>query len=107
MIVVESLLQREALLLVFLSLADLLMTYVLLWRGEHFYESNPVAHWFFARWNVAGLAGFKFGMVGLVVVLSETIERHRPGVGRAILLLGSLVALAVTVHGMRLLLAHG
>lgn len=80
------------------------MTYLLLWQGGRFYESNPVAQWFFARWNVAGLTGFKFALVGVIVVLSETIERHRPGVGRAILILGSVAALLVTVHGLRLLL---
>jgi hypothetical protein len=94
-------------LLVALSAADLFMTYILLWTGQHFYESNPVAQWFFARWNVAGLTGFKFALVGLIVVLSEMIERHRPGVGRAILLLGSLAALVVVVHGLRLFMTHG
>ena len=103
----ESRLRGEILLLVVLSLADLLMTYRLLMTGGPFYESNPVAQWFYARWNVAGMTFFKFGMVGFVVVLGETIERHRPGVGRAVLLLGSLVAVVVTVHGFRLLLNHG
>ena len=46
-------------------------------------ELNPVAQWVFVRWNVAGLTVYKFSMVGLIVVLGETIERHRPGVGRA------------------------
>ncbi len=89
-----------------LSAADLLMTYVLLWRGQ-FYEANPVAQWFFARWNVTGLTAFKFGMVALIVILGDTIERQRPGVGRAILLFGCAVAVGVTVHGLRLLMVHG
>jgi Domain of unknown function (DUF5658) len=102
----ESLMPGESLLLVVLSAADLFMTYVLLWRGQ-FYEANPIALWFFNRWNVAGLTSFKFGMVALIVTLSETIERHRPGVGRAILLFGSVAAVLVTVHGFRLLMNHG
>ncbi len=65
-----------------------------------------MAHWFFVRWNIAGMTAFKFGLVGFILILSEIIERHRPGVGRAIMILGSLGALAVTVHGFRLLLAH-
>jgi hypothetical protein len=103
----DSQLQAESMLLVLLSAGDLLMTYTLLWRGSHFYESNPVAQWFFHRWNITGMTGFKFATVGLIVVLSEVIERHRPGWGRAILLLGSLGALVAIVHGLRLLLQHG
>lgn len=100
-------LRAEMMLLVFLSACDLFMTYILLRQGRHFYESNPIANWFFLQWNVAGLTGFKFGLVGLIVVLGETIEHHRPNVGRAILLLGSLGALLAVVQGLRLLLLHG
>jgi hypothetical protein len=103
----DSRLQSEATLLVLLSACDLFMTYTLLWQGAHFYESNPVAQWFFARWNIAGMTAYKFAMVGLIIVLSETIERHRPGWGRAIVLLGGLAALVATVQGLRLLLQHG
>lgn len=98
---------NETSLLVVLSAGDLLMTYTLLRQGSHFYESNPVAHWFFSRWNIAGMTAFKFGVVAVVVVLGETIERHRPGVGRAILMLGCLGAILVIAQGFRLLLAHG
>lgn len=103
----ESRLQNETALLVLLSAGDLFMTYTLLWQGAHFYESNPVAQWFFQRWNIAGMTAYKFAMVGIIVVLSETIERHRPGWGRAIVLLGGLAALIATIHGLRLLLHHG
>lgn len=102
----HSQLRTEALLLILLSLGDLLMTYLLLWQGGNFYEANPVAQWFFVRWNIAGMTAFKFALVSVILVLSEIIERHRPGIGRAIMLLGCLTALAVTVHGFRLLLAH-
>ncbi|MDR3639017.1 MAG: DUF5658 family protein [Isosphaeraceae bacterium] len=102
-----SRLETETTLLVLLSAADLFMTYTLLWQGAHFYESNPIAQWFFQRWNIAGMTAYKFGMVGVIVVLSETIERHRPGWGRAIVLLGGLAALVAAVHGLRLLLQHG
>jgi hypothetical protein len=98
---------NETLLLIALSVGDLLMTYTLLRSGSHFYESNPIAQWFFSRWNIAGMTAFKFGVVAIVVVLGETIERHKPGVGRAILMLGCLGAVIVIIHGFRLLLAHG
>lgn len=102
---VPSLLPAESLLFVVLSAADLLMTYRLLWRGP-FFEANPIARWFFVRWNIAGMTLFKFGLAIFIIVLAETIERHRPRVGRAILLLGSLAAAAVFIHGLRLHWAH-
>jgi len=103
----DLLLRNEGLVLVILSVGDLLMTYLLLWRGGHFYEANPLAGWFFARWNIAGMTAFKFGLVGVIVVVCEAIERNRPGVGRAIIIFGCAGALGVTLHGLRLLAAHG
>jgi hypothetical protein len=102
----RSLLPGESVLFVALSAADLFMTYRLLWQGQ-FFEANPVAQWFFARWNIAGMTLFKFGLVAFIVVLCETIERHRPGVGRAILILGCIAAAAVAIHGFRLQMDHG
>lgn len=101
----EALLANESLLLVVLSACDLFMTYLLLWRGGQFYEANPLAQWFFQRWNIAGMTAFKFGLVFLIVIACETIERHRPRVGRAIVLLGCVAALVVTIHGVRLYVA--
>jgi Domain of unknown function (DUF5658) len=100
----EPLLHRESLLLVMLSAGDLFVTYSLLWH-ERFYEANPVARWFFERWNIAGMTVFKFGIIAFVIVLGETIEHRRPGVGRAILLLGCAAAAIVMVQGLRLLSA--
>lgn len=76
-----SLLELESFGLIALSVADVLVTYVFLQRGPAFYESNPVAQWFFLRWNIAGMAIFKFSAMGLVVVICEVVERHRPGWG--------------------------
>ena len=102
-----SLVEFESLGLVALSTADVLVTYVLLRRGPAFYESNPVAQWFFLRWNIAGMAVFKFSAMGLVIVIGEIVERHRPGWGRVLLLLSCLATAAVVWYGLRLLLGHG
>jgi hypothetical protein len=98
-----SVLGPESLWLILLSAGDLFVTYALVWE-ERFYESNPFARWFYERWNIAGMTAFKFGLVALIVVLGETIERHRPKVGRAILILGCITAAAVMVHGLRMLM---
>jgi Domain of unknown function (DUF5658) len=102
-----SLLEFEGLGLIALSAADVLVTYILLQRGPAFYESNPVAQWFFVRWNIAGMAVFKFSAMGLVVVIGEIVERHRPGWGRTLLFVSCLATAAVVWHGLRLLFGHG
>jgi len=93
-----------ALLLV--STVDLLMTYVLLRTSHRFYESNPIAQWVFARWNMAGMVVYKFALVAFIISLGEIIERHRPRWGKGILLLGCLVTAYACSHGLRLYLAH-
>jgi hypothetical protein len=103
----SSLLEQEIALLIALSAADLLVTYALLRRGPAFYESNPVARWFFLRWNIAGMTGLKFGVVGLVIVIGELVERHRPGWGRALLAACCLATAAVVWYGLRLLFGYG
>jgi Domain of unknown function (DUF5658) len=103
----SSLLEVESLSLIVLSVADVLVTYVLLRRGPAFYESNPVAHWFFVRWNIAGMAMLKFGAMGLVVVIGEIVERHRPRWGQRLLLASCLATAAVVWYGLRLLFGHG
>jgi Domain of unknown function (DUF5658) len=75
----ESQVQGIACGLLALSAADLFMSFTLLRTSLTFFESNPVAQWFFARWNVAGMALFKFSIIGFVIVVSEFIERRRPG----------------------------
>ncbi len=102
----SSLLELESLCLIVLSASDLLVTYALLRRGPAFYESNPVAQWFFERWNIAGMALFKFSAIGLVVVIGEVVERHRPTWGRVLLLVSCVATAAVVVHGMRILFGH-
>jgi hypothetical protein len=98
----RSALEGEAVALILLSVADLMVTYHLLKTGPHFYESNPVAQLVFARWNIAGMAVFKFSIVGFVVVAGEIVERHRPGLGRLVVLIGCLASAAVVAYGLRL-----
>jgi Domain of unknown function (DUF5658) len=98
----RSALEGEIIALTLLSLADLMVTYHLLRSGPAFYESNPVAQLVFARWNIAGMAAFKFGMVGFVVVAGEIVERHRPGLGRFVVLIGCIASAAVVCYGLRL-----
>jgi hypothetical protein len=92
--------------LVALSAADLLMTFTLLRRSELFFESNPLAQWFYQQWNMTGMVFFKFSIIGGVIVLSEIIERKRPGWGRFVLLVGCLGAAFAVFQGGRLYLGE-
>jgi hypothetical protein len=97
-----SVVQSLAVGLVGLSFADLLTTYLLLRTGSQFYEANPVALWFFQRWNILGMTLFKFTLVGLVIALGEVIERSRPGWGRLLLLAACGATGYAVVRGLRL-----
>ncbi len=97
-------LEGESVALILLSLADLMVTYHLLRSGPGFYESNPIAQFFFARWNIAGMAVFKFSVVGFVVVVGEVVERSRPGLGRFVVLVGCIASGAVVCYGLKLAL---
>jgi hypothetical protein len=81
------------------------MTSVLLRKGSAFYESNPIAHWFLSKWNMTGMVCFKFSVIAGVVLLSEIIERKRPGWGRFVLLVGCIGAAYAIFTGGRLYMA--
>ena len=99
-----SRLQLPSLILLGLSLGDIYVTFRLLTTGQGYYESNPVAEWFLARWNFKGMFLFKLGMIAGAITLGEIIERHRPGLGRFVLWLGCIASAAVVWHGLRLYL---
>jgi hypothetical protein len=100
------LLASESCWLVILSTLDLFMTYLLLRTGMNFYESNPVAQWWFARWNIAGMTVFKFLVVSVAIVSCEVVERRRPGLGRRVIGLGILAAGAVVAYSVALFFRH-
>ncbi len=102
----ESQIQGLAVLLIVLSAADLLMTVTLLRASPRFFEGNPLANWFFARWNIMGLVIFKFGILAGVTVVSEFIERRRPGWGRFVLLIGCVGAAYAVYSGLKLYVGH-
>ncbi|WP_406700317.1 DUF5658 family protein [Singulisphaera sp. Ch08] len=100
------LLSRESAAILTVSVLDLLMTYVLLRQGFHFYESNPLARWFFLRWNMAGMVAFKFLLIALAIVFCEIVERRRPGLGRRVLGFGTVAASAVVAYSLLLFYQH-
>jgi Domain of unknown function (DUF5658) len=101
-VVETSRLQLPSLILLGLSLGDIFVTFLLLTQGHGYYESNPVAGWFLARWNFKGMFLFKLGAIAAAITLGEIIERRRPGWGRLVLWVGCLASVAVVWHGVRL-----
>jgi hypothetical protein len=92
--------------LVLLSVADLLTTYSLLHHGMGFYEANPVANWWFARWDMAGMTAFKFLLIGGAIGIAEIAERRRPGRGRLVLWIGIVGSATVFLKGLSLYVHH-
>ncbi|MFO0959640.1 MAG: DUF5658 family protein [Isosphaeraceae bacterium] len=90
-----------------MSAADVFTTYLLLRTSPTFYESNPVAQWFFARWNMAGMVLFKFSVIAGVIAIGEYVERRRPGWGRFVLLVGCVGAAYAVAKGLSLYRGHG
>ena len=98
----NSRLQWWIVLFILVSIGDLMMTYFLLDLNANFYESNPIANWFFTHWNIAGMTFFKFAVVAFVIVISEIVERKRCGAGKFVLIFGVLVTAYVVYYSYTL-----
>jgi hypothetical protein len=105
-------LQRESSLFLIVSVLDVLMTSLLLGdltgvTGRTiFYESNPVARFFFERWDLGGIVYFKFATVGLVEVIAHLVAMKKVAVARRLLEFGTLVVSVVVIYSMVLLVTH-
>jgi len=85
------------------SALDVFCTYVLLARGGH-EESNPIARWFFDRWNIDGTIAFKFTMVAFVCIIAQIIARYSLVKARYLLIFVSLIVGGVVVYSLLLLM---
>jgi hypothetical protein len=105
-------LQRESSLFLIASVLDVLMTCMLLedltgvTGRTIFYESNPVARYFFQGWGLAGIVYFKFIMVGFIEVIAHIVALKTVPVGRRLLDFGTLIVCVVVIYSMYLLLSH-
>ncbi len=105
-------LQRESALFLLVSVLDVMMTYLMLSDVPEpdgramFYESNPVARWFFEGWGLSGIVIFKFTMVAVVEVIAQVVALRQLQMGRRLLEFGTLVVALVVLYSMYLLLSH-
>ena len=97
-------LQTETTTFIFVSVLDIFMTYILMHFGA--IEANPIANFFFSRWNIRGLIGFKLIIVSVVCLIAQAIVATRPRTARGLLVAGTLITGAVVVYSIRLLVIH-
>ena len=66
--------------LVFMSAMDVFMTYVILrFDGR---EVNGLADWILQRFDIAGMAIYKFVLVTIVILIIEFVGRRKEPLGR-------------------------
>jgi Domain of unknown function (DUF5658) len=105
-------LQRESALFLLVSVLDVMMTYLMLSDVPEpdgramFYESNPVARWFFEGWGLSGIVIFKFTMVAVVEIIAQVVALRKLQMGRRLLEFGTLIVALVVLYSMYLLLSH-
>ena len=92
------------LLFVELSLADLLMTWVLLHHGGgRVYESNPIAGVFHAKYGFTGLAALKLTTLAYVGGVSLHVSRRYLVIGLFLVLFACLAAGSTVAYSWRIL----
>jgi hypothetical protein len=105
-------LQRESCLYLIVSVLDVMMTCLLLGdlmgvTGETiFYESNPVARYFFEHWQLSGIIFFKFGMVAFIEIIAHIVALKNVAAGRRLLEFGTVIVSVVVIYSLVLLVSH-
>jgi uncharacterized membrane protein len=92
------------LLFLVLSLADLLITILLLTSSPYAAEVNPIARAWFVRYEWQGLVVFKALVVVIVSAIGMYISLCRPETGRKVLTFACLVLGLVVIYSYRLLI---
>ncbi len=96
--------QNETTLFIFVNVLDIYLTYLLLNFGGD--ETNPIANFFFRRWNIRGLIAFKMAIVALVCVAAQLIALKNPRRAKQLLWVGTIIVSAVVVYSLALVVKH-
>jgi len=97
-------LQNETTTFILVNVLDVFMTYMLMRFGA--IEANPIANFFFKRWNFDGMIFFKMGMVAVVAVLAQIVARRDLKKARFLLYVGTLIVGTVVVYSAILFARH-
>jgi hypothetical protein len=104
-------LEPETALYIFVSTADVFMTWYLLFNSASndrtwFVESNPIPRYFYESWGFDGLVYFKFAMVAFVAVICQVIARTKIDVARRVLNLATLLVTGVVIYSVVLMVRN-
>lgn len=94
-------LQNATTMFIFINTLDIFMTYVLISLGA--IEANPIANYFFAKFNFNGLIFFKLVIVAGVCVIAQIIAASSIRKGKDLLNFGSLLVGSVVAYSCWLL----
>jgi hypothetical protein len=72
--------QSAYLWLTFLSALDIMLTWIVLFRGGQ--EVNALADAVIRRFDITGLVVFKFALIVLVILICEVVGRRSDSAGR-------------------------
>ena len=81
-----------------LNLFDVVTTYLLLRRNSGYFESNPIARWFYHGWGFEGMVWFKVAMVLFVVTVAQLAAHKDERLARSLLVFGSVAVGGVFVY---------
>ncbi len=97
-------LQSETTIFILVNVLDIYLTYLLLNIGGD--ETNPIANYFFRRWNIQGLVAFKMVVVAVVTVLAQVVARKNLKRAKQLLYIGTGIVFAVVVYSGMLVYQH-
>ncbi len=84
-----------------LNLRDAVAVYALLRRNSHYFESNPVARWFYKGRSFRGMVWFKMAMVFFVITIAQVVARQNEPLVRLLVVFGCIAVDSVFVAGER------
>jgi len=91
-------LESETAWFVLLNLCDVIATFLLFRSNSHFFESNPIARWFYHGWGFRGMVWFKVAVVLFVITVAQVVARKNERLARALLVFGSVAVGSVFVY---------
>ena len=99
-------LESETSWFVLLNLCDTVATFLLLRRNTHYFESNPIARWFFEGWGFRGMVYFKVAMVLFVITIADVVARKNEPLAKMLLVFGCVAVGSVFVYSFWLGTVH-
>ena len=99
-------LESETAWFVLLNLCDAVATYLLLRRNSGYFESNPIARWFYHGWGFEGMVWFKVAMVLFVITVAQLAAHKDERLARTLLVFGSVAVGGVFVYSFWLGTQH-